>query len=62
MKLYKITQGVKKCYLFSENLKANIINTRRPDLRLASKNGLRERVFFTKEQAERKIEKDFPMT
>ena len=62
MKLYKITQGVKKCYLFSENLKANIINTRRPDLRLASKNGLRERVFFTKEQAERKIEKDFPVT
>lgn len=55
MKLYKISTKSRKSYCFSRNLNANIVNTKNPDLVLSSDKGLIERVFFTKEQAEKSI-------
>lgn len=57
MRLYKITVSPKlrKSYCFSRNLNANRFNTKSSDLILASGKGIRERVFFTREQAERAI-------
>jgi hypothetical protein len=57
MKLYKITQGaVKSSYCFTFNLEKGRYKNNTPDLVLASKKGLTERVFFTEEQALKKIE------
>ena len=55
MRLYKISAKKRKTYFFSRNLYANFFNTKTPDLILASKNGLRKRVFFTREDAEKSI-------
>lgn len=55
MRLYKISVQTRKSYCFSRNLNATIFNTRQPDLVLASEKGLRKRVFFTREQAEKSI-------
>lgn len=58
MRLYKITiKPKRKSYCFSRDLTANRVDTKFPDLVLASEKSLRERVFFSKEQAERSIEK-----
>lgn len=52
MKLYKISQKSVKCsYCFTRNLNIAKYSSGTPDLVLASKKGLAERVFFTKEQA-----------
>lgn len=52
MKLYKISQKSVKCsYCFTRNLNITKYSSGTPDLVLASKKGLAERVFFTKEQA-----------
>lgn len=54
MKLYKISQGtVKSSYCFTFNLNSGKYISNSPDLVLASKKSLTNRVFFTKEQAER---------
>lgn len=56
MKLYKISQGqIKPSYCFTRNLESGKYHSNHPDLVLASKKGLIERVFFTKEQAEQAI-------
>lgn len=55
MRLYKISTKTRKSYCFSRNLNATIFDTSEPDLVLASEKGLRERVFFTLEQAEKAI-------
>lgn len=55
MRLYKISIKTRKSYCFSRNLSATIFNTKTPDLVLASGEGLRKRVFFTKEKAEEAI-------
>lgn len=55
MRLYKISIKTRKSYCFSRNLDATRFNTKTPDLVLASEKGLRERVFFTREQAEKAI-------
>lgn len=52
MKLYKVSQKSVKCsYCFTRNLNIAKYCSGTPDLVLASKKGLAERVFFTKEQA-----------
>lgn len=58
MKLYKISSGsIKKSYCFTFNLANGKYHSNHPDLVLASRKGLAERVFFTKEQAEKHIQK-----
>lgn len=56
MRLYKISIKTRKSYCFSRNLDATRFNTKTPDLVLASEEGLRTRVFFTREQAEKVID------
>ena len=56
MRLYKVSTKTRKSYCFSRNLNATMFNTKTPDLVLASGEGLRTRVFFTKERAEKAIE------
>ena len=52
MKLYKVSKKSVKCsYCFTKNLNIMKYSSGTPDLVLASKKGLAERVFFTKEQA-----------
>lgn len=58
MRLYKISEGkVRNSYCFSRNMNANKFNTKIPDLVLASKEGIRSRVFFTEEEAKNSINK-----
>lgn len=57
MKLYKVSQKSMKCsYCFTRKLHIAKYCSGTPDLVLASKKGLAERVFFTKEQALAAIE------
>ena len=57
MKLYKISQRKVKCsYCFTRNLDDSKYATNTPDLVLASKKGLLQRIFFTEEQAKAAIE------
>ena len=55
MRCYKVSEKNRKSYLFSRYLYANRANTKVPDLVLSNTKSLRERVFFTREQAERSI-------
>lgn len=56
MKLYKISQGtIKSSYCFTKNLDKGKYCHNRPDLVLASKKGIIDRVFFTRSQAEQAI-------
>lgn len=55
MRLYKISVKTRKSYFFSKNLNATRFNTANPDLVLASEKGLKERVFLTREKAEKTI-------
>lgn len=57
MRLYKVSNKSIKCsYCFTRELNITKHRTGTPDLVLASKKGLAERVFFTKEQADKAIE------
>ena len=57
MKLYKITGNKRKSYSFSRNLNANVINTPKADVVIMSGKNFRQRVFFTREQAEKVFNK-----
>lgn len=57
MKLYKITGKKSKSYSFSRNMNANVINTPKADVVIRSGKNFRQRVFFTREQAEKVFNK-----
>lgn len=57
MKLYKITGKKSKSYSFSKNMNANVINTPKADVVIRSGKNFRQRVFFTREQAEKVFNK-----